>query len=140
MGSIGSGKALVGAAVAAGVRARFIDGDDLHRAALRGRPDGGDELWPEAIGVLLAGERGAIVIACPPLPRAARDRIRVARPDAVFVKLVDEDAVAQPLAQDEAGVRVANGPDLAAVADSVLTQLAGRARIARRGPEGQSLR
>lgn len=155
MGPSGSGKSLVGAALAAQVRARFVDGDDLHPAAnvakmAAGIPltDADREPWLDVVGRVLARE-SHLVVACSALRRVYRDRIRVAAPDAVFVELVvpatelahrmsrrdhfmppalldSQLAVLEPLAADEQGVRIANDADLVAVVDRAASLLKRR--------------
>lgn len=149
MGPSGSGKSLVGAALAARLRARFVDGDDLHPSSNVAKMRGGTPLtdadrepWLDAVGLTLARESASIVVACSALRRAYRDRIRRAAPDTVFVELVvdapelsrrmsrrdhfmptalldSQLSTLEPLAQDEAGFRVANDADLQSVVDRV---------------------
>lgn len=155
MGPSGSGKSLVGAALAAQVRARFVDGDDLHPAANVAKMAAGVPLteadrepWLDVVGALLARE-AHLVIACSALRRNYRDRIRAAAPDAVFVELVvpaaelahrmsrrdhfmppalldSQLAVLEPLAADEQGVRIANDADLVSVVDRTASLLRRR--------------
>lgn len=156
MGPSGSGKSLVGAAVAARLRARFVDGDDLHPASNVAKMRAGTPLtdadrapWLDVVGATLAHESSSIVVACSALRRGYRDRIRAACPGAVFVELVvdapdlrqrmsrrdhfmptslldSQLATLEPLAQDEAGFRVANDADLQSVVDRIVELLAGR--------------
>ncbi len=156
MGPSGSGKSLVGAAIAARLGARFIDGDDLHPAANVAKMRGGTPLtdtdrepWLDTVGLTVARE-SSIVVACSALRRAYRDRIRVLATDAVFVELVvdapdlrqrmsrrdhfmptalldSQLATLEPLAQDEEGIRIANDADLQSVVDRAVTLL-GRPR------------
>ncbi len=165
MGPSGSGKSLVGAALAAQVRARFVDGDDLHPAAnvakmAAGAPltDADREPWLDIVGIVLAREPH-LVVACSALRRVYRDRIRAAAPDAVFVELVvpvaelaqrmsrrdhfmppalldSQLAVLEPLAADEPGVRIANDADLVSVVERAASLL--KRRLGGEGP--QSLR
>lgn len=155
MGPSGSGKSLVGAALAARLRARFVDGDDLHPAANvakmgAGVPltDADREPWLDLVGAVLARE-SHLVVACSALRRAYRDRIRAAAPDAVFVELVvpagelaqrmsrrdhfmppalldSQLAALEPLAADEEGVRIANDADLVSVVDRAAALLRRR--------------
>jgi len=141
MGPSGSGKALVGAALAARLRCRFVDGDDLLPAAAvakmrAGRPldDADRSSWLAALVQSLGGPSG-VVVAFSALRRTSRDGIRSAVPDAWFVELVaaavaptrrmsrrdrvlptplldPQDAGLEPLAADEAGVRVADDAGL----------------------------
>lgn len=153
MGPSGSGKSLIGAALAARVRARFLDADDLHPASNIAKMRGGTPLtdadrepWLDAVGLTMARENASIVVACSALRRSYRDRIRAVSPDTVFVELVvDAPELSQrmsrrdhfmppalldsqlrtlePLAQDESGVRVANDADLQSVVDRVVDLL-----------------
>lgn len=149
MGPSGSGKSLVGAALAARLRTPFVDGDDLHPRAnvakmASGRPlDDADRApWLDAVALVLA-QQSPVVVACSALRRAYRDRIRATCPDAWFVELVVAEselqqrmsrrdhfmpaslldsqlATLEPLATDEAGMRVANDAHL----ESVVTRIA----------------
>lgn len=155
MGPSGSGKSLVGAALAAHIRARFVDGDDLHPAAnvakmAAGIPltDADREPWLDVVGTVLARD-SRLVVACSALRRAYRDRIRAAAPDTVFVELVvpagelvqrmsrrdhfmppalldSQLAALEPLAADEQGVRIANDADLVSVVDRAASLLKRR--------------
>lgn len=148
MGPSGSGKSLVGASVAAALKAEFVDGDDLHPRAnvqkmATGHPlDDADRMpWLDAVAVTL--RRPRIVVACSALRRSYRDRIRAQTPGVFFVELVVPEArlrtrvsrrdhfmpaslldsqleTLEPLASDEPGVRVANDSDLG----SVVTRIA----------------
>ncbi len=156
MGPSGSGKSLVGAALAARLGARFVDGDDLHPASniakmRAGTPlsDADREPWLDIVGAALARENSSIVIACSALRRTYRDRIRAASVGAAFVELVvdapdlrrrmsrrehfmptalldSQLATLEPLAQDEAGFRVANDADLQSVVDRIVDLIEGR--------------
>lgn len=147
MGPSGSGKSLVGAALAARLRARFVDGDDMHPSANVAKMRGGTPLtdadrepWLDAVGLTLAREQASIVVACSALRRAYRDRIRAGSADIVFVELVvdapdlrqrmsrrdhfmpaalldSQLATLEPLAQDEVGFRIANDADLQSVVE-----------------------
>ena len=141
LGSSASAKALVGAALAARMRARYVDGDDLHRSAGRIRP-GADEsateaahrVWLSAVSEALRGQ-DRVVVAAGALSRPERDALRSRQPDLWFVELVDDPASAPaprrsrrrsarrgaavpepsavaPLSSDEAGVRVADDAGL----------------------------
>ncbi|QAY74941.1 gluconokinase [Agromyces protaetiae] len=98
MGPSGSGKSVVGVALAARVGAEFVDGDDLHPEANVAKMSAGvplDDLdrapWLRTVGERLrdggAAGAGGIVIACSALRRRYRDAIREVCPDAVFVEL-----------------------------------------------------
>ncbi len=150
MGPSGSGKSLVGAALAARFGARFVDGDDLHPRAnvakmASGTPldDADREPWLDAVALVLV-RQSPVVVACSALRRAYRDRIRQTCADAWFVELVvpstelrermstrdhfmpsslldSQLATLEPLATDEAGARVANDADLESVVSRIAT-------------------
>lgn len=149
MGPSGSGKSLIGAALAARLGAHFVDGDDLHPRAnvakmSAGRPldDADREPWLDAVGLVLV-RQAPVVVACSALRRAYRDRIRLRCSDAWFAELVVPEsqlrtrmsrrdhfmppalldsqlATLEPLQTDEAGVRVANDADLESVVSRIL--------------------
>ena len=155
MGPSGSGKSLVGASLAAALRADFVDGDDLHSRAnvakmASGRPldDADREPWLDAVAATL--RRPAGVVACSALRRAYRDRIRTKTAGVVFVELVvpqadlrkrmsrrdhfmpsslldSQLATLEPLQSDEPGVRVANDADLGSVVARINELLRGAA-------------
>lgn len=155
MGPSGSGKSLVGASLAAALRADFVDGDDLHSRAnvakmASGRPldDADREPWLDAVAATL--RRPAVVVACSALRRAYRDRIRTKTAGVVFVELVvpqadlrkrmsrrdhfmpsslldSQLATLEPLQSDEPGVRVANDADLGSVVARINELLRGAA-------------
>ena len=93
MGPSGCGKSTMGLAVADGLNARFIDGDDLHPDANVARmaagiplDDGHRRPWLAAVGAaLVASER--TVIACSALKRVYRDAIRRRAPQTFFAEL-----------------------------------------------------
>ena len=94
MGPSGSGKSVVGAALATRLDVAFIDADDLHpeRSVAKmaaGTPlDDADRLpWLDVVATALQGEPGGAVIACSALARRYRDRIRAGAPEALFVEL-----------------------------------------------------
>lgn len=150
MGPSGSGKSLVGAALAARLGARFVDGDDLHPRAnvakmAAGTPldDDDREPWLDAVALVLV-RQAPIVIACSALRRTYRDRIRATCADAWFVELVvpsaelrqrvsrrdhfmpaalldSQLATLEPLATDEVGARVANDAGLESVVSRIVT-------------------
>lgn len=155
MGPSGSGKSLVGASVAAALRAEFVDGDDLHpranvakMASGRALDDADRAPWLDAVASTL--HRPQIVVACSALRRSYRDRIRSRAAGVVFVELVVPEArlrtrvsrrdhfmpatlldsqlsTLEPLASDEAGVRVANDADLGSVVARITDLLRGAA-------------
>ncbi|RLK48978.1 gluconokinase [Microbacterium telephonicum] len=150
MGPSGSGKSLVGAALAARMRSRFVDGDDLHPRAnvakmAAGHPltDADREPWLAAVAAVLAQET-SMVVACSALRRVYRDGIRAGVGGVAFVELVVPEAqlrtrmgrrdhfmpaslldsqlaTLEPLATDEVGIRVANDADL----ESVVSRISG---------------
>jgi gluconokinase len=105
MGVSGSGKSTVGELISRRLGWEMIEGDRLHPPAnvekmRRGIPlDDADRApWLDRIGEQLrdwarAGRSG--VVTCSALKRAYRDRIRVARPDVVFVYLKGSEALIQ---------------------------------------------
>lgn len=157
MGPSGSGKSLVGASLAAALHAEFVDGDDLHPRAnvakmASGRPlDDADRApWLDAVAATL--HRAPVVVACSALRRTYRDRIRSQVGGVVFVELVVSEArlrtrvsrrdhfmpaslldsqltTLEPLASDEAGVRVANDADLPSVVQRITDLLTGRGAV-----------
>ena len=100
MGPSGSGKSVVGEALAERLAARFpgmafLDSDDLHPAAnvekmRAGVPLDDDDRWPwlRLVGEALAAGDAGLVVACSALRRSYRDAIRAACPATVFVELV----------------------------------------------------
>lgn len=155
MGPSGSGKSLIGAALAARVHARFVDGDDLHPASNVAKMASGVPLndedrapWLDAVGIVV-GDKKPVVVACSALRRSYRDRIRARAPQAVFVELVvpagelanrmsrrdhfmppalldSQLATLEPLGADEAGIRVANDADLMSVVSRIVGILASQ--------------
>jgi gluconokinase len=95
MGVSGSGKTLIGSALAARTGGRFIDGDHYHPAENIGRMRSGLPLgdehrwkWLDAIAAEIAAvERGMLVVGCSALKRIYRDRLRRARPHVLFIHL-----------------------------------------------------
>jgi len=152
MGPSGSGKSVVGAALAIRLGLPFIDADDLHprenvAKMAAGTPlDDGDRMpWLDVVGAVLRDAGGAVV-ACSALARRYRDRIRAAASDAVFVELrvpageltrrmttrehfmpagllVSQLQTLEHLAADEAGVVVANDRALTEVVESARDEL-----------------
>lgn len=109
MGVAGVGKSSVGAALAARLSVRFVDGDDLHPVEniakmKRGIPLTDDDRWPwlRAVGDELASaarQRDSVLIACSALRRRYRDVIVSRAPETVFVCLTaPADVVAQRMA------------------------------------------
>lgn len=83
MGVAGCGKSTIGAALGARIGAPYRDGDDLHppeniAKMSRGEPLNDDDRWPwlEAVGKVLAGAEGDMIVGCSALKRAYRDLIR----------------------------------------------------------------
>ena len=94
MGVAGSGKSLVGAALAESLNVTFVDADNLHPASnvakmASGIPLDDDDRWPwlDLVGDTLAEASGGLVMACSALRRAYRDRILRRAPDTQFVLL-----------------------------------------------------
>ncbi len=93
-GPAGSGKSLVAAALAARLRAHFVDGDDLHNRAQLAKLASGTALddadrrqWLDAVSIVLV-RQAPVVIASPPLRREYRDRLRAGAADVWFAELV----------------------------------------------------
>jgi gluconokinase len=83
MGVAGSGKSVVGAALAARIGATYLDGDDLHPPAniakmSRGEPLTDADRWPwlSLVGQRLAEPDGILILGCSALKRRYRDHIR----------------------------------------------------------------
>jgi len=132
---------LVAAALAAHVRARYLDTAELYPT--RSRPGGppAGEVWLEALALAFSRER-SLVASSGPLSRARRDIIRERVPGVTFVELVaDEDTAParrsrwrrpkpverpqiEPLAADEPGVRIADDADLGRVVDRIAQLIA----------------
>ncbi len=133
MGPSGSGKSVVGEALAERLAARFpgmafVDADDLHPAAnvekmRAGVPLDDDDRWPwlRLVGEALAAGDAGLVVACSALRRSYRDAIRAACPAAAFVELV--------VPAHELGERVAR-PCRPLHAGGAARLAAGRARAA----------
>ena len=95
MGVSGSGKSVVGAALAQRLRVPFADADDFHPDANIAKMTSGQALndddrypWLEAIGEWLAehcGDGG--VMGCSALKRKYRDQLRRHCPDVIFLHL-----------------------------------------------------
>lgn len=85
MGVAGSGKSTIGAALAPLLKARYLDGDDLHPPSniakmSRGEPltDADRRPWLDGVGAALAAAEAPVIVGCSALKRAYRDRIRAA--------------------------------------------------------------
>ena len=95
MGVSGSGKSVVGAALAQRLRVAFADADDLHPEANIAKMTAGEALddvdrhpWLEAIGAWLKGhDADGGVIGCSALKRKYRDQLRHHAPRVVFLHL-----------------------------------------------------
>ncbi len=99
MGVSGSGKSTVGAAAAARLGWKFVEGDAFHTAGNIAKMSRGEALtdvdrgpWLATLGREIAGRSAAgesVVVACSALKRAYRDGLRCAGGDGVvFVHLV----------------------------------------------------
>lgn len=93
MGVAGSGKSVVGTALAAELGVPFVDADDLHPPANVDKMRAGQPLtdadrapWLDTVGAALAADP-APVVACSALKRAYRDRLRLFAPDLWLVHL-----------------------------------------------------
>jgi gluconokinase len=109
MGVAGSGKSLIGAALAHSLEVDFIEGDDFHSARnikrmASGTPltDKDREAWLRAIAkrIQQAKKTGTgLVVACSALKRSYRDVLRSAAPDVRFIFLNGpRELIAQRLA------------------------------------------
>lgn len=94
MGVSGSGKSVVGAALAQRLRVPFEDADDLHPPTNIAKMSAGHALtdedrfpWLEAIGRWLAAHRDGGVMACSALKRRYRDQLRRHCPDVEYLHL-----------------------------------------------------
>jgi gluconokinase len=83
MGVSGSGKSMVGSALAQRLRVPFLDADTLHPPANIAKMTAGEPLndddrhpWLEMVGEWLAGHRDGGVVACSALKRKYRDQLR----------------------------------------------------------------
>jgi gluconokinase len=98
MGMAGSGKSVVGAALAARLGVPFRDADEFHSAAnvakmSSGVPLDDNDRWPwlDAIGAAIRDTPGGVVVACSALKRAYRDRIIAVAERAVMFVYLDGD-------------------------------------------------
>lgn len=110
MGVSGSGKTVIGSALATALGGRFVEGDGLHPPENIARMSAGLPLrdedrrgWLDAIaGEIARAERGgeALIVACSALKRIYRDRLRLASPRHLrFVYLeIGRDAAAARVA------------------------------------------
>jgi len=92
MGVSGSGKSVVGYALAQKIGLEFIDADDLHPATNKEKMSSGipltdDDRWPwlDKVGEAISNKE--VVIACSALKKVYRDRIRSHAPSATFILL-----------------------------------------------------
>jgi gluconokinase len=109
MGVSGSGKTLIGQALAAALGVEFVDGDDYHSAENVKRMAAGIALtdadraaWLGALASRIRESADAgvgLVVACSALKRSYRDTLRRAAPDLQFIFLKGErDLIAARLA------------------------------------------
>ncbi|MFT3796837.1 AAA family ATPase [Microbacterium sp.] len=153
-GPAGSGTALIGAALAARLHGRFVDGAELREAPRRVRDPllveaegrAAQARWLDAVAVALAAGT-ATVVASPLLTRPERDRLRQAVAGLHVVELVADSQTAtrtrrltrrqrrrlaaappapvdEPLTADERGVRIADDADL----ESIVARIDGALR------------
>jgi gluconokinase len=97
MGVAGSGKSLIGAALARALNVAFIEGDDLHSAANVARMASGIPLtdddrrdWLAALAERIRQAKNAgvgLVVSCSALKRSYRDVLRGAARDVRFIFL-----------------------------------------------------
>jgi gluconokinase len=105
MGVAGSGKTVLGEALAAALGWRMIEGDRLHPPANVERMAAGLPLsdehrwgWLDAIGAEIAaseGGRAGAIAACSALKRKYRDRLRGFADDILFIHLAIDKATAR---------------------------------------------
>ena len=107
MGVSGSGKTVVGAALARRLRVPFADADDIHPPANIAKMTAGEELddldrrpWLDAVGGWLAVHPEGGVMSCSALKRDYRDRLRH---DAAGVEFVLLEGAPEVIAQRQAG-------------------------------------
>lgn len=94
MGVSGSGKSVVGAALAQRLRVPFGDADDFHPEENIAKMSAGHPLddddrypWLERIGQWLAEHGDGGVVGCSALKRKYRDQLRSHNPDTIFLHL-----------------------------------------------------
>lgn len=147
MGVSGCGKSTVGAAFAAAIGGRFVDGDDLHPPENVAKMSAGVPLtdadrrpWLDRVGATLTGN---VVVGCSALKRAYRNRIRAVAGPVRFLHLAgsrevisarmaarpghfmplglldSQFAALEPLGPDEEGVTV----DIDQPFDAVIAEL-----------------
>lgn len=97
MGVSGSGKSVVGAALAEALGWEFVEGDQLHPAENIARMAGGEPLtdahrmgWLDTVGARMASavaEGDGVVAACSALKKVYRERLDRACPGILFVHL-----------------------------------------------------
>ncbi len=94
MGVSGSGKSVVGAALAGCLGVPFADADDFHPPANRAKMTSGEALsdddrypWLESVGQWLAAHARGGVMGCSALKRKYRDQLRRHAPGLRFVHL-----------------------------------------------------
>ena len=103
MGVSGCGKSTVGAALAAHMGWRFVEGDSLHPSENVAKMAAGQALtdadragWLDTLATELAHARRAgqgMVVSCSALKRSYRDRLRSGDPDILFVHLAGDQAL-----------------------------------------------
>ena len=110
MGVAGCGKTTIGIALAARLRAVFLDGDHFHPPQNIEKMSRGEALtdadrwpWLDRFAIELAGRRGTVIGGCSALRRVYRERIAKAAGEPVlFVHLVgDAGLIAQRMAGRE---------------------------------------
>lgn len=112
MGVAGSGKTVVGSALAKALGVAFVEGDDLHppenvAKMARGEPltDEDRAGWLDSVGRAIAGNmrrNGGAVAACSALKRRYRDQLRSLNPGLVFIHLeISPDTARQRVASRE---------------------------------------
>jgi carbohydrate kinase (thermoresistant glucokinase family) len=99
MGVAGSGKSVVGEALARNLAYGFIDADDLHPVSnvekmASGHPLDDEDRWPwlDAVGAAIS-RQDRVVAACSALAWRYRERLRASAPDLLFVHLDGSRAV-----------------------------------------------